>query len=236
MLSFSHRILEPELMDSAPLTRDELAPVLHFLALVHRYAGGERVLFEFLKEWSPHWPKDRVITVLDVGTGGADIPLSLVRWGKRHGFQFQITAIDIMPVIVAIARENTASYPEIRVLESDFFSFAQRGEQFDLVISSLFLHHMPDEKLVELLALCDAMAKRGVIMSDLSRSRKAYWSVGVLTTLFGNKVARHDGLLSVRRALTVGELDVLTKNARLTHLETRQHPFFRLSLSTEKRP
>lgn len=234
MMNFAHRVDVPELMDSGTLERGELIPTLRFLAMVHRYFGGERILFDYLQRWSVHWSKDEIITVLDVGTGGADVPLSLLRWGKKHGFHFQITAIDSTPTIAAIARENVASHPEIQVVEADFFSFAQRGEKFDLVIASLVLHHMPDDKLTEVLRLCDTMATRGVIVSDLLRSMTAYGAIGLLTGLIGNRVVRNDGLISVRRAFTIRELDALARDSRLNYLHPRRHPFFRLSLAGEK--
>lgn len=234
MINFTHRINAPELMDSGTIERGELIPTLRFLAMAHRHFGGERVLFTYLEKWSAHWSTDEVITVLDVGTGGADVPLSLVRWGKKHGFRFQITAVDSTPVIAEIARENVVSHPEIRVLEEDFFSLAQRGGKFDLVIASLFLHHMPDAQLTAVLKCCDAMATRGIVISDLSRSRVAYWAVSLLTSLFGNRVAQYDGRISVRRAFTVKELDALALESRLHYLHARRHPFFRISLAGEK--
>jgi 2-polyprenyl-3-methyl-5-hydroxy-6-metoxy-1,4-benzoquinol methylase len=234
MIDLSHRINEPELMDSIDLEKEELITTLRFLALAHRYFGGENVLFNHLKKWSARWKKNETITFLDVGTGGAEVPLSLVRWGKKSGFHFQVTAIDSTPVIAQIARENTRNYPEIEVIEDDFFSFAKTGKQFDYVTASLLLHHIPDEKLVEILKLCNSMAKKGIIFSDLIRSRSALWGIRMTTSLLGNRIARHDGPLSVRRAFTLLELNLLAKKAGLEYLSTHKHLFFRLSLAGEK--
>lgn len=229
-LDLAHRIEAQELMDSGTIGEEELASSLRFLGFAHLYLGGESVLHDFLEKWSTHWPKDRGITFLDVGTGGANLALSLARWDRR----FQITALDSDPIIARIARRNAEKYPAIQVIEDDFFSFVERGMRFDYVIASLFLHHMPDNMLVKTLQACDALAVRGILITDLLRSRAAFWAVRVATSLLANRVCRYDGPLSVRRAFTLDELSDLAARAGLDYLASRKHPFFRVSLAGEK--
>ena len=81
----------------------------------------------------------------------------------------------------------------------------------------------------------DKLATRGVIVSDLHRTRGGYVAVSVLSRLFGNSVVQHDGPLSVRRAFRVRELDALAEEAGLPYLRVRvHHPWFRVSLAGEK--
>lgn len=234
MLNFSHRINDPELMDSVPLSQNTLRETLKFLSFAHRYLGGERVILSHLEKWSSLWSPGEEITFLDVGTGGADVALSLVRWGRKKGFRFRIVGVDSISVTAQIARENTTDYPEISVLEEDFFALGQREGRFDYVVASLFLHHIPDDKLIETLAVCNALAKRGVVIGDLLRSRAAYWAVRLTTAVLSNKICRHDGPLSVRRTFTVPELKALAAKSQLNYLHVEDHPFFRVSLAGEK--
>ena len=52
-------------------------------------------------------PAHRVVTVLDVGTGGGDIPVTLVRWARRHGRRLRVFALDRGRATLSYARGYT---------------------------------------------------------------------------------------------------------------------------------
>src|SRR3982751_5237477 len=74
----------PELMDDPAIPRSELADALRFIRAVHPPLGGSPAPLQHLRRWSRHWPKagTRPITMLDIATGSADIPIVAVRWAK----------------------------------------------------------------------------------------------------------------------------------------------------------
>ena len=78
------------------------------------------------------------------------------------------------------------------------------------------------------------IAGRGMIISDLERSRAGYWAVTALSRIIGNAVVRHDAPLSVRRAFNLADLNLLARESGLGYLKSRKEPFFRVSLSGEK--
>jgi hypothetical protein len=78
------------------------------------------------------------------------------------------------------------------------------------------------------------LARRGIIISDLHRTLLSYSAVSLLSYLIGNKIVRHDGPLSVRRAFTIPELNDLARAAGLPYLQASIEPWFRTSLSGEK--
>src|SRR4051812_25882170 len=88
---------ELELMDSSPVEDGELRRTLEFLARVNRFLGGFGPVLAHLALWTSAWPAGRTFTVLDVGTGGADLPLALARWSRSRGLALQVTAIDPVP-------------------------------------------------------------------------------------------------------------------------------------------
>ena len=211
-----------------------LRETLEFLELTNRSFGGRGVVLGFLSRWlEGRNNRETPVRILDVGTGGADIPRAIALWARRRGLPVHITALELMPHIADIARKNTREFPEVLVRQEDFLRLPP-GETFDYVTASLFLHHMPDESLVPVLRAFDRLARRGVIVSDLLRSLPAYWSVKTLSRLAGNRVVRHDGPVSVRRAFTTAELQELAGQAGLHYLKARRHPWFRLSLAGEK--
>src|SRR6185369_6131668 len=88
------RTLTSELMDDPDVPRQELGRALWYIRAVNRRLGGVKALLSHLKAWSVRWPKDVPITLLDVATGSADLPLAAWRWAKGAGFDLRVTAID----------------------------------------------------------------------------------------------------------------------------------------------
>jgi len=233
-MDFSRRIDAPEIMDSQLLSDGELRETLRFLEQTNRFLGGDRLIFHYLDCWSRHWPSDRPVTMLDVGTGGADLPVRIARWARRRRIDARVTGIDSTPEIARLARQNVRAFPEIEIVESDLQSFAQGNRRFDVVLGSLFLHHVAPAEIVEAVRLCDRLAIRALLFSDLRRSRAGYWATRAYTWLLGNRVVRFDGPLSIRRAFTAAELAQLAAQSRLDYLRPRRHAFFRLALAGEK--
>ncbi len=221
-------------MDTLTLPREEMRKTLEFLEITNVHFGGLDVVLSYLNDWTVRWPANTPMTILDVGTGGADIPLALHAWGQKKKIPLSITGIDIVPEVVEIAQENTAHIADIKIERVDVRTLAWSGKQFDFVVGSLFLHHVPPEKQLEILGMLDQLAKRGVIVSDLARSVPSYVGVSMAAALMGNGIVRHDGPLSVRRAFTAKELDQMAKNAGLTYLKARREPWCRVSLAGEK--
>lgn len=218
-------------MDSSPVAAEELRRALAFIAWTNRCFGGYGPVLDRLALWSREWPRGATIRVLDVGTGGADLPVALSRWSRARGLNLCVTAIDSVPIIADIARKNAGSYAEIEILETDLFTLAASGRRFDYVVGSLLLHHIPHARRIEALRAADALSARGVIFVDLLRCRTAYWGARIIAGLFGDRITRHDGPLSVRKAFQPVELDALARSAGLTYLRAGRHPFFRVSLS-----
>jgi 2-polyprenyl-3-methyl-5-hydroxy-6-metoxy-1,4-benzoquinol methylase len=235
-MDFHQRVDQPEWMDTITYPPSVMEETLSFLAVTNRFFGGTKVILNYLEPWLKAKPTNKPITILDVGTGGAEIPIALVKWAGRNGLRLQVTAIDMVEEVVSIAKNNTRNCADISVRQEDFFALAKNKETFDYVITSLFLHHIPPSSSCDALQALDQLATRGVIVSDLFRSPASYWSVKSLSALIGNHVVRHDGPLSVRRSFTPNELNELATSAGLPYLKARREPWFRVSFAGEKIP
>ncbi len=221
-------------MDSGSVSPQELGDALDFLSTTNGLLGGWSVMRERLEVWSRAWDKRRTITMLDVGTGAADMPLRILDWGRRRRFKIKITAIDLDEQVIKLARERGAECADLTLVHADLRTFAAMGGRFDYVTGSLFLHHLPPAELESSLRLCDGLAAKGLLFSDLHRCAAAYAGVKALTFMSG-RVTRYDGPLSVRRAFLPEELEFAAEGAGLDYLRVRRGPFFRLSLAGEKR-
>lgn len=220
-------------MSSADASRDEVRVALDFLSASNALLGGWAVLRERLEVWSRAWDKRKAVTFLDVGTGAADLPVRMLSWGRRRRFDLRVVGIDMDPRVLDLARERNQGERALTLIRSDLKSFAKMGARFDYVLGSLFLHHLQPEELVGTLRLCDGLAAKGMLFSDLRRCAAAYAGVSALTCLAG-RLSRNDGPLSVRRAFVPAELETAAQDAGLRYLRVRRGPFFRLSLAGEK--
>jgi 2-polyprenyl-3-methyl-5-hydroxy-6-metoxy-1,4-benzoquinol methylase len=225
-----------ELMDTVSLPAPVADRTLRFLEWTNRSFGGTGIVLRHLERWRRAWPGGRTITLLDVGTGAADIPRAIVAWAAASGVRVHVTAIEPAADIARIAQARVNGMPGISVEPVGLDDVATTSRRFDYVIGSLFLHHVPQARIRETLLAMDRLAVRGVIVGDLVRSPVAWLGVGFLALVAGNAVVRHDGPLSVRRAFTVAELRDLAAAAGLRYLRARGEGPFRLSLAGEKEP
>ncbi len=233
-LGLDRRSSADEIMDTEPLSAPVVDRTLRFLELTNRRFGGTGVVLRTLERWRRGWPSGQRLRLLDVGTGAADIPRAILAWARSAGVDLSITAIDSAPDVAAAARERARGVSGLSVELASLSDVASSGRQFDYVTASLFLHHVPPDRTIDALESLDRLATRGLVISDLKRSRVALAGVGLLAYAAGNAVVRHDGPLSVRRAFTVVELRGLAAECGLGYLAARSEGPFRVSLSGEK--
>ena len=221
-------VLRTELMDQRDTPPAELAGTLGDIARLNRL-GATHSILHFLARLAAGHRARRPLRVLDVGTGGADIPLAVARWGRRRGRPVRITALDIHPEILRYAARAVRGAPEVRVVAADALAPPIRPGAVDVAICSLVLHHLPEDAVIALLRRLAEIARLGFVVSDLHRSRVAWAAVWLATRAVSrNRLTRHDGPLSVRRAYTRRELIELAGRAGLPDLAWRRAPAFRV--------
>jgi SAM-dependent methyltransferase len=92
----------------------------------------------------------------------------------------------------------------------------------DYAISSTFLHHLDDDQSVAVLRELARVARRGIIVADLLRTRRAYFWISLFTLTAGPMV-RHDARLSVAQAFNLREARELARRAGLAGAGVRRH-------------
>lgn len=203
-----------ELLDG-PLDEQVLAGNLRDLARVNRWLGGAELSRRALAT-VPGAGGGRALSLLDVGTGAADIPLALAAGAREAGSRLAVVAVDTRPEVVAVARRNTASEPDVRVELIEPGRLPWPDGAFDVVHASLLLHHFDMRGAIDELAEMGRVARSAVIVNDLRRARLWWlgaWMLSRVTTR--NRYTRHDAPLSVRRAWTPDELSAMATRAGL---------------------
>src|SRR5262249_38516994 len=133
--------------------------------------GGRLVTVRHVRRLLARLPADRTATVVDLGTGGGDIPRALVRWARRAGRPIRVIALDLSGPTLEVARRTVADYPEITLVRADALAAPFREHAVDVAISSLTLHHLEPAAATVYLEAMGAMARVGVVVNDLARSR-----------------------------------------------------------------
>jgi ubiquinone/menaquinone biosynthesis C-methylase UbiE len=218
-----------EIIDGPPVPFKDMTCCMTDISRVNALFGGRMVTMVHVKRLIAALPADRLVTVLDVGTGAGDIPRELVRWARRQGRRIRIFALDRDAATLQIAATLVRDYPEIRFLRGDALALPIRAGSVDLTISAMTLHHLEPDAGVQYLAEMDRAARAGFVVNDLVRSRLAHWVVWLITRFITRgAISRHDGPLSVRRSYTPGEVGELCERAGLKGVDVVHHwPYFR---------
>jgi len=194
---FSRRAYLSELMDE-PSSYEELRDCLHDLAQVNRITFGYRPALEWLEQFA-QWGDP--LHIVDVGCGGGDMLRRIERWAADRRIAVRLTGIDLNPNAVRAAREFTPGGSPIRWISGDAYSFDTAADPVDVVISSLFAHHLPDDGIVGFLKWMERVARRGWFINDLHRSRTPYLGFKALAAAMRwHRFVRNDGPVSIRRA------------------------------------
>lgn len=153
----------------------------------------------------PAFSPGLVNTLLDIGSGGGDLPRTLARWAALDGLDLEITAIDPdhRAHAFATSRPPLAGISFRRALSSDLVA---EGAAFDAVVSNHVLHHLDPEQLDGLLADTERLTRNIAVHSDISRHPIGYALFSAATLPLPGSYIREDGLTSIRRSYTPAEL------------------------------
>jgi len=166
------------------------------------------------------------VAVLDVGGGTGAFAARVARWARRAGRRARVVVVERDAATLALARRVSAAYPEVVLIRADATALPFRPGVFDVVTSGLLLHHLEPDDAVAGLREMVAVARGGVVVNDLLRTRLAWVLVWLATRLWArHRFSRHDGPLSVRRAYSPDELRVLAEKAGVHGLAIRRHPW-----------
>jgi SAM-dependent methyltransferase len=211
---FEQRSYSAELLDNDDIPVQDLYQNLRELDFINNYLGGHDVVIKAIKKMLAGLPKSRKIHILEIGSGGGDNLRAIAKWGKRNGYHFKLTGIDLKKDCTDFAVENSQKF-DIEFLTSDYrrAPFNQIGKP-DIIFNSLFCHHFTDNQLISMLKWMDENTKVGYTICDLHRHPLAYYSIKLLTTLFSKSyLVKNDAPLSVRRSFTKEELNKLLNDA-----------------------
>ena len=213
---------QPELMDDPDLPKEEHLRALAGLARLNRISGVERTMYRYLRRYA-RAQSGRPLSVLDVASGAGDVPIAWARRAKRDGVKLQITLLDASSIAVEEQQRRADSAGvNILSLQHDCLKTPLPGS-FDVVTSSLFMHHLDDHQVFKLLQSMQSATDGAMVICDLERSRLNLLLVSIAAQLLTrSKVVHTDASLSVRGAFTIDEFQQLAQSALARPVRVRR--------------
>lgn len=213
-----------ELMDE-PCSREELRACLHDLARVNRWFLAYRPILRWLDSLALPIAERRPIHILDVGCGYGDGLRRIEAWARDRKIPVQLTGCDLNSDTVAIAADASPSASRIEWMAADIFSFDGR-RPIDIVISSLFTHHLKEREIVRFLRWMEVHARIGWFINDLSRASTPYKLFKAFSRAARlHRFVQHDGPVSIARAFVPDDWRRMCTGAGLQMQDIRIEAF-----------
>jgi 2-polyprenyl-3-methyl-5-hydroxy-6-metoxy-1,4-benzoquinol methylase len=243
MRDFSQRSNETELMDEENISFAEFHDCLVGLERINHLTLAYRPTLRWLRPW---FKRNEPVVLLDAASGGGDMLRQIAKKWPGHSAATMV-GVDLNPWAKKSAEarvlrsakypvtHSTPSSPSIKYATANIFEY-EPDQPVDIIISSLFTHHLSDAQIVNFLRWMDRRARKGWFINDLHRHPIPYYFIKWTTALFSrNRLIRNDAAVSVARAFTAADWRRLIDNAGLTGQVRVQWVFpFRLCVSCKK--
>ena len=215
-----------EWMDTEEIGATEFEACLRDLARVNALTLAYRPTLSWFARAVERRDPGRALHVLDVGCGYGDMLRRLLLWSRERGIDLDCVGIDLNPWAKPAAQAATPPGWPIRYRTADIFAY-KPDRPVDIIISSLFTHHLTDEELIKFLRWMDAQAGVGWFINDLHRHWLPYHSVRLAFPLLRfHRMVVHDGPISVARGFTPADWDRLLQAAGLRRPDVQVERFF----------
>jgi SAM-dependent methyltransferase len=215
------RSVTAELLDDDLGTPQEIAASLRDLRHINDWFGGTATTTTLLRRVArrAHLSK---LSVLEVGSGLGDVPLTAQRTLARQGIEVQVSLLDRL--WSHLPTSGTAS------VSGDAMRLPFRNAAFDVVSCSLFVHHFDPPELPRFVTEALRVSRQAVLINDLVRNRLHLLLVYLGLPLFRSRITWNDAPASVRRAYTIEEMRSLLAKVPARRIDISRHFLFRMGV------
>ena len=203
----THRRNDIEIMDDLDMSGELLIGALDKLTIINKWLGGNQLTLNGVRKLIKNLDKSKEITIVDLGCGGGDILRVLADYARHNNFNFKLIGIDANLTTIKYAQNLSTDYPNISYQQLDIDSSEFDELEYDIALSTLFLHHFEHDKVDQIIKQWSDRASIGVVVNDLHRHSLAYYLFYFITLFFGNEMVRNDGLLSILKGFTRKDLE-----------------------------
>jgi 2-polyprenyl-3-methyl-5-hydroxy-6-metoxy-1,4-benzoquinol methylase len=207
----------PEIMDQPGLDEGKHRQALDGLARINWISASSLMLWPAVRDLCLKRRRagdDRPVRVLDVATGGGDVPIRMWRRARRNELPVEVAGCDFSPVAIATAqRRAEAQRADVTFFACDVLA-EPLPEEYDVITCCLFLHHLDEPQAVQLLEKMRRAARCLAQVNDLTRSLGGWWLAYLGGRLLSRSPVVHfDGPVSVEGAFTIQEALAMARHA-----------------------
>lgn len=210
------RVVLPELLDSDNGTPAEVADSLCDLRMFNRRFGGVRAMCALLRTISQARGLGEV-DWLDVAGGAGDLADLTQQSLRKHGINARAVIMDRAQSHLNGVHHNVCG---------DALALPFRNDSFDVVSSSLFVHHLERDELKSFAREGMRVARHAFVINDLIRDPLHFALAWIGKPIYRSRITRHDAPASVRRAYTIQEIQGILAEAGVGPEQMSVHTFY----------
>ncbi|WP_297702430.1 methyltransferase domain-containing protein [uncultured Eudoraea sp.] len=211
-MDLRYRNTESELMDNPNVTIDTLRLVFNDINKSNRFLGGNSITLGKVSELIKEFPKKQY-TIVDMGCGDGEALRKLAIYFRKIAVDVELIGLDLSENALSIGRALSVDFPEITFLKQDILTLKPLDLNCDILLCTLTMHHFSNQQIPLFLSQFTKLAKIGVIINDLQRSVLAYYLFKGFSAIFiKTKIAKHDGLISIKSGFKKQDLISFSKN------------------------
>jgi 2-polyprenyl-3-methyl-5-hydroxy-6-metoxy-1,4-benzoquinol methylase len=209
-MNLKERSYQKELLDGDEIPFADIRKNMEELNTINTLLGGHAIT---LKGFATLVGDRKKITVCEIGCGGGDNLVAIVKWCRKKNIVVNCIGIDMKMECIEVAQKQKQLAGITQWIVSDY-AVVEFDAKPDIIFSSLFCHHFTDEQLYQQLNWMKTNCILGFFINDLHRNMIAFHSIKILTKLFSNSyLVKNDAPLSVARGFLKKEWVTIFKNA-----------------------
>ena len=206
LIDLSERSNQPELMDDFREGLQSLRVVFDDINRVNTILGGSNITVNAVAQLMKEHPQDDY-TVVDMGCGDGNMLREVAKYCNKRKINVRFIGIDLNEEALQLAEEASVNYPEIEYHHKDILALEVHDLNCDIIINTLTMHHFENRDLLLFLEKFNHLARIGVVINDLHRSRWAYYLFKAFSLIFiKTETAKIDGLISISKGFIKSDL------------------------------
>jgi len=212
LIDLSERSNQPELMDDFQEGLKSLRIVFDDINRVNSILGGSSITVNAVAKLMQAHPQESY-TVVDMGCGDGNMLREVARYCAKRNIKVRLVGIDLNADALQLAEEASKNYPGIEYQHRDILELKARDLNCDIIINTLTMHHFVNRDLLYFLQKFNQLARIGVVINDLHRSRLAYYLFKAFSLIFiKTETAKIDGLISISKGFIKSDLIKYSKS------------------------